>query len=99
MKLDIRALSIAGAIFWGGMFFLLGVANLVWPSYGMAWLNVFASIYPGYQVTASFGAVIVLTLYAALDGAIAGAVFGWLYNQFARGGGGSNSGHDREVAA
>ena len=88
MKLDIRALSIALAIFWGGMFFLLGVANLVWPPYGRAWLDMFASIYPGYQVTASFGAVIVLTLYAALDGAIAGAVLAWLYNRFARGGNG-----------
>lgn len=84
MRLDIRALSIAGAIFWGGMHFLLGVANLVWPSYGTAWLDVIASIYPGYQVTASFGAVIVLTLYAALDGAIAGAILAWLYNLFAR---------------
>jgi hypothetical protein len=67
MKLDIRALSIAGAIFCGGMFFLLGVANLVWPPYGRDWLDLFASVYPGYQVTASFGAVIVLTLYAALQ--------------------------------
>jgi hypothetical protein len=88
MKLDIRALSIAGAIFCGGMFFLLGVANLVWPPYGRDWLDLFASVYPGYQVTASFGAVIVLTLYAALDGAIAGAVLAWLYNRFARGGNG-----------
>jgi hypothetical protein len=39
-------------------------------------------------VTASFGAVIVLTLYAALDGAIAGAVLAWLYNRFVRGGNG-----------
>jgi hypothetical protein len=92
MRLDIRALSIAGAIFWGGMFFLLGVANLVWPPYGRAWLDVFASIYPGYQVTASFGAVIVLTLYAALDGGIAGAVFAWLYNRFVRGGNGRGVG-------
>jgi hypothetical protein len=48
MKLDIRALSIAGAIFCGGMFFLLGVANLVWPPYGRDWLDLFASVYPGY---------------------------------------------------
>jgi len=84
VKLDIRAFSIAGAIFWGGMNFLLGVANLFWPPYGGTWLEVVASVYPGYQVTATFGAVIVLTLYAAIDGAIAGAVLAWLYNRFAR---------------
>lgn len=89
MKLDIRALSIAGAIFWGGMFFLLGLANLLWPPYAGAWLDLFASVYPGYEVTATVGAVIVLTLYAALDGAIAGAVLAWLYNRFARTGGAS----------
>lgn len=27
-----------------------------------------------------FGSVIVVTLYALLDGAVTGAVFGWLYN-------------------
>jgi len=86
MKLDIRALSITGAIFWGGMCFLLGLANLMWPPYAAAWLDLLASVYPGYEVTATFGAVVVLTLYAVLDGAIAGVVFGWLYNRFVRSG-------------
>ncbi len=84
MKLDIRALAIAGAVFWGGMFFLLGLANLLWPSYGGEWLELWASVYPGYEVSATFGAVVLLTLYATLDGAIGGAVLAWLYNRFIR---------------
>ncbi len=43
-----------------------------------------SSIYPGYRAMASFGNVIVGTLYALLDAAIAGAVFAWLYNMFAK---------------
>ena len=39
-----------------------------------------ASLYPGYTATASFGQVIIGALYGILDGAVAGAVFAWLYN-------------------
>ncbi len=39
-----------------------------------------ASLYPGYTATASFGQVLVGTLYGVVDGAAAGAVFAWLYN-------------------
>lgn len=84
MQLSIRALAAAGAILWGGMFLLLGLANLIAPSYGGAFLELGASIYPGYGGPTGFGSVIIVTLYALLDGAIAGAVLAWLYNMFAR---------------
>jgi hypothetical protein len=45
-------------------------------------LQLVASIYPGYDVARSIGAVIVATVYALIDGAIFGLVFGWLYNFF-----------------
>ena len=32
---------------------------------------------------AGLGSVIIVTIYAALDGAVAGAVLAWLYNTFA----------------
>jgi phosphotransferase system glucose/maltose/N-acetylglucosamine-specific IIC component len=82
MKLSIKALTLAGAILWGAAVFLIGIAHLIWPSYGTAMLEAAASIYPGYTV-GGFGSVIVGTVYALLDGAIAGAVFAWLYNRFA----------------
>ncbi len=81
MKLDVKTTAVSLALAWGilGMF-LTGLANLVWPGYGQAFLNVMASLYPGYHATAGFGQVIVGTLYGVLDGAVAGAVFAWLYN-------------------
>ena len=85
MKLDIKAMSITVGLIWGVLaMFLVGVANLIWPAYGRAFLEVMASIYPGYTATASFGQVILGTLYGLVDGAIAGAVFAWLYNRFAK---------------
>ena len=80
MKLDIKAMSITIGLIWGVAMFLVGVANLIWPAYGSAFLEMVASIYPGYTATASFGQVIFGTLYGLLDGAIGGAVFAWLYN-------------------
>jgi hypothetical protein len=62
---------------------LVGLSNLIWPSYGGAFLEVMASLYPGYHATASFGQVIVGTMYGVVDGAVAGAVFAWVYNRFA----------------
>ncbi len=80
MRLNTKALTIVSALFWAGLFLFVGVANLIWESYGTALLQLIASVYPGYSGPAGFGAVIVVTLYALVDGAIGGAVFGWLYN-------------------
>jgi len=53
--------------------------------YGAAFLKVIDSIYPGYHMGQwGFFGVIVATLYAALDGFIAGIIFAWLYNLFGK---------------
>lgn len=83
MTLNTKALTLTAAILWGGCFLLVGLANLLFPPYGDAWLQLGASIYPGYHGPGGFGSVIVVALYAALDGAICGLVFGWLYNTLA----------------
>lgn len=80
MSLNIKALATAGAIVWGGCFFLVGLANLIWDSYGVACLQLAASVYPGYHGPGGFWSVIVVTLYALVDGAVAGAILAWLYN-------------------
>lgn len=83
MRLSIKALAFSAGILWALAVFLVGAANLIWSGYGGAFLQLVASIYPGYHATRSFGDVIVGTLYALLDGAICGLVFGLLYNVFA----------------
>jgi hypothetical protein len=49
MSLNIRALTIVGAIVFGGGCLLVGLANLIWESYGVALLELAASVYPGYD--------------------------------------------------
>ena len=83
MKLSIGALTITVAILWGGAVLLCGIANLIWPSYGLAFLQLAASIYPGYHATRRLGGIVVGTGSAILDGAVGGLLFGWLYNCFA----------------
>jgi len=84
MKLNLKALTIAFAILWAGAVFIVGAANLIWPEYGKAFLLMLASIYPGYKASGLFGDMIAGSLYALVDGAIAGLILGWLYNLFAR---------------
>lgn len=83
MTFNIKAMAIVGAILWGACFFLVGLANLIWESYGVAFLNWGASFFPGYDGPGGFGSVIVATLYALVDGAVCGAIFAWLYNTVA----------------
>ena len=87
MSLNIKALALTTACIWGGCLFLTGLANLAFPAYGLAWLRLAASIYPGYQGPAGLGSVILVTAYGLVDGAVGGMLFGWLYNRMARGAG------------
>lgn len=86
MRLCVKSLALAAALLWGGMFLVVGIFNLVADGYGSMLLEFGASIYPGYHGPGGFGSVIVVTLYALVDGAIAGALIAWLYNRFNAGG-------------
>ena len=85
MTLSIRALMITAALLWGGGMFFVGLLNLASASYGVGFLQVMTSVYPGFHASRTFGDVLIGTVYAALDGAICGLLFGWLYNTFAAG--------------
>jgi len=84
MKFNIPALALTAGLIWGGAVLAVGLANLIWPGYGRAFLDLMASIYPGYRPGTGIGSVVTGTLYALVDGSIGGVVFGWLYNLLAR---------------
>jgi hypothetical protein len=84
VKFNTKALALSSAILWGVAMLGMGLANLIWANYGQLFLQMMASAYPGYHATRSIAEVIVGTLYGFVDGLIAGAVFAWLYNQFAK---------------
>jgi hypothetical protein len=84
MKFSVKGLALASGILWGAAILGMGLANLVWGSYGQQFLQLMASVYPGYHATRGIGEVIIGALYGFVDGLIGGAVFAWLYNQFVK---------------
>ena len=81
MKLKVIQLGLALGILWSLIVLLVGVANLLLPCYGIAFLKIIDSIYPGYHFGKwGFGGVLIATLYAVLDGFVVGVIFAWLYN-------------------
>ena len=81
MKLQLKAVAIAAAILWGGAILMVSLGNMLWPPYGGAFLQMVASVYPGYDPASGGASIIIGTLWGLVDGAIAGLIFGWLYNK------------------
>ena len=84
MKLSLKGLTIAVALLCGGSVFVIGIINLAAPSYGMQFLEVVSSVYPGFHASGTFVDVLVGTGYGIVDGAIGGFLLAWLFNLFAR---------------
>lgn len=80
MKLNLKAVALTSAILWGGGVLLTSLANIAWLGYGQAFLDVLASVYPGYYATASLSQAFIATFWSVVDGLLGGLVFGWLYN-------------------
>jgi hypothetical protein len=71
---------IAGALFQAIGFLFVSLMNVVLRPYGGAYLALLASLYPGYDPISGLVGVLVGTVYSLLAGAVAGLVFGALYN-------------------
>ena len=81
MRFNVIQLGLTLSIIWAVLVLLIGIINLIFPAYGVAFLQLVDSIYPGYHFGKwGFGGVIVATLYAALDGFILGVLFAWLHS-------------------
>ena len=84
MKLNIKAFAFAAGLLWGGAILMVALGNLISPDYGVAFLSWTASVYPGYTPSTGVGSVVIGTVYGFVDGTVAGLIFGWLYNFFAK---------------
>ena len=82
MRLSLKGLTIASALLWGGGIFFVGLVNLAVPSYGIAFLQLLNSVYPGFRNLHTFVDVLVGAGYGLFDGAFGGLFFGLLYNLF-----------------
>jgi hypothetical protein len=82
-RLDLKALVLAMTLLWGGAYLLTAGANLVWPTYARDFIELLASIYPGYAADGSLGDLLVGFGYALVDAALGTFFFGCIYNHFA----------------
>jgi hypothetical protein len=83
MKFDVIRFGCAVASIWGLFVLGVGTANFFFPTYGVEFMKVIDSIYPGYHLGEwGFGGVIVATLYAILDAWVIGVIFALIYNKF-----------------
>jgi hypothetical protein len=82
VKLSLRALMIAGALFNTICFLFVALMNLILPPYGGKYLELLTTFYIGYHPETGPLSIIIGILYALVAGALEGALFAWLYNIF-----------------
>ena len=80
MRLSLKGATLAGAFLWGGAILLVGLIHLARPGYGVDFLQMTSSVYPGFHVTHSIASVLMGTVDGLADGAVAGFLFALLYN-------------------
>lgn len=77
-------MGLAGGLIAGTVTAIAVFVPLVTQSnYGMAYLQILFSIYPGFESVSLMGVVIGF-IYSFLDGFIGFYAFGWLYNLLTR---------------
>jgi hypothetical protein len=83
MKLSLKAVTISGALLWGGAILLIGLINLSRPGYGLNFLQLTTSVYPWFHASHTIRSVAIGALDGLVDGALAALVFAALYNSIA----------------
>lgn len=84
MKLSVKAFALSSAILWALALFMVITFNMIIDGYGAEFLKVVGSIYPGYHPGTGVSSIIIGSLYGFVDAGIAGLIFAWLYNCFAK---------------
>ncbi len=77
MTLSAKSFGLAAGILWGFSMLVMTLISVA-TGYATEFLNVIASIYPGYSISL-FGSIIGL-VYGFIDGFIGLFIFVWLYN-------------------
>ena len=80
MKFNIAAAAIAGGVGFAIALGMAGVLNMLVEGYGSKFLELMASVYPGYKASGTASDLLIGCFYAATDGIIAGGGMALLYN-------------------
>lgn len=81
MSKNIKKAALTGGIIWGATLFFTTILS-VYTGYGKAFLDVWTSIYPGFNI--SLGGSILGLIYGFLDMFIGIYIIAWVYRQIAK---------------
>jgi hypothetical protein len=84
MRLSAKGLAIAAGLLWGAAILCVGIIHMADPNYGVNFLQMTSSVYPGFHSAGTIGRLAIGTVEGIVDGAITGLVLAWLYNAFTR---------------
>lgn len=84
MRLSVKAMTIAAGLLWGGAILVAGILHRLDPSYGVSFLEMTSSVYPGFHSAGTAGSLAIGTAEGLMDGGISGLMLSLLYNAFAR---------------
>ena len=65
---------------WGGLVFIVGLLNILVPTFGLSFLWFVSSISPGFHAEPNILSVMIGTGYAVLEGLLVGGLLGTIYN-------------------
>jgi hypothetical protein len=82
MRISLKAMALAGGVLWGAAILLVGLLHLAHPAYGLGFLQMTSSVYPGFHASHSLLSVFIGTVEGFVDGAVAAILFAVLYNSF-----------------
>lgn len=82
MRLSLRGMAIAAGLLWAAAILCVAIIHIADPNYGVNFLQMTSSVYPGFHVTGRAGSAAIGTIEGFIDGAISGLLLAWLYNCF-----------------
>ncbi len=83
MKLDVKAFAMAGAAIGGLKVLKVLLVRQMVPGYGEPFVQLLASLFPGYHGTPGVSSIVTAVGYVVLDAAVWAALLAWLYNRVA----------------
>lgn len=74
MRLSVKGMTIAAGLLWGAAILCVGIIHMADPNYGVNFLPMTSSVYPGFHSAGTAGGLAIGTIEGLIDGAVAGLV-------------------------
>ena len=79
-SLSVKAFAVAIGIVWAACIFLVGLINLLVPSFGLTFLWFVSSVSPGFNADPNLLSVLIGSAYGLLEGFLVGGLIALVYN-------------------